>query len=279
MVLFSWDKYAAQKAADTCQRPFTTKNKLFYWIPASAKYPVPLPFSSRPKCACASTGLHFLFCDNFRFTCRNKCGIAVVCSNDNQHPKFIPQDGSLGYCLTAGIDADTRGADRQVTPNRSLTVRIASRWSGRRPRQISDVIVIRFTGYPDRSNSAQRNSLFRNTLRIGQLEQSRRGVVVRSRQQGTRTPTGVISTLHGNYQSVCRIILDDLPDEIAHLVDTGTICACSSRAGGSRCTCCACSSSSSIQACCTRGLMNNKKTNYQIKYGYVKPLRNGCWLQ
>ena len=170
MVLFSWDKYAAQKAADTCQRPFTTKNKLFYWIPASAKYPVPLPFSSRPKCACASTGLHFLFCDNFCFTCRNKCGIAVVCSNDNQHPKFIPQDGSLGYCLTAGIDADTRGADRQVTPNRSLTVRIAPRWSGRRPRQISDVIIIRFTGYPDRSNSAQRNSLFRNTLRIGQLE-------------------------------------------------------------------------------------------------------------
>lgn len=25
-----------------------------------------------------------------------------------------------------------------------------------------------------------------------------------------------------------------------------------------------------------RGSMNNKKTNYQLKCGYVKPLRNGC---
>lgn len=24
------------------------------------------------------------------------------------------------------------------------------------------------------------------------------------------------------------------------------------------------------------GPMNNKKTNYQLKCGYVKPLRNGC---
>lgn len=45
------------------------------------------------------------------------------------------------------------------------------------------------------------------------------------------------------------------------------------RTGG---TCGARRAGRAVRTCGARGSMNNKKTNYQLKCGYVKPLRNGC---